>query len=61
MSCGIKYPFSQSGSAVPAVSPHSPLHTSTLLAEVGRVKAGRRESLDAMQAVLSTNQNIGVL
>ena len=59
---GTEYHSGQFGSAVPAVSPPSFLPIPSLLTagwQEGRV--GRWESLDAVQALPSNNQNISVL
>lgn len=57
-SFGTGHPFGLFGSAVPAVSPHSLLPTPRLLAVGERVKRKKkRESLHALQALLSNRQH----
>jgi len=55
----VGYPFGQFGPAVPALSPLSLWPTLSLL--TGRAERKKREGLDAVQALLSNSQNIGLL
>lgn len=54
-SYGAEHPFAQLGSPVLAISPPNFLPTPSLL------NAEERESLEAVQALFSNNQNLGVL
>ena len=60
MAYGMEYPFGQLGSAVPAMSPPKLLPTPSLVAFWGEGGKCREDSLDAVQALLSSSQNTGV-
>jgi len=58
MSYGIQYPFGQFVSAVLAISPPKILPILSLLGEEGK---RWKDSLDAVQTLLSSSQNTGML